>query len=656
MTDAERLALALQNRSVPMASPSGQFIPTPPLPMQPQVSPYNPIGIGELALSMGTGALAQPIASLYGVGSQLFGGDGKQAANKLAEALTYQPTTSYGQATAQAFGDFADKSGLSSLPPVISGIPAPRLGVGSMNYAGQQYGMPILEKGMSMYEQGNLTPGFNPATGITGKGFSDEGNFRRVGANQPIGSEIRNAGDNPSGISGVIEGVGTGARGLDPAEIAKANAEVKRLIANPDLNPAVQVAKQFNPNFDLAAVSSMPPSSIQKQFPIAKAYDLLTAEQGIDPQLKRLMFAEYLKKYPEVVKKSDATSLSELTQAAYEQLRKENNQQFDALLNQGMNFSYHPGNVNYTGSPEMLRDALLNKHLYTFRGGDRHEFLNQVDPYLGLNDNEKFRAVHDVLGHGTTGSSFGRMGEELAYGAHGQTYSPLAKMAAATETRGQNSFVNYSGLNTDLQRQMDVIRSKRELAQRSGQDTSLFDQQLQELGNKWEYAQQSSLLLPAEMIDPMYKGGIPEYMKPYLTTQNPQSSPGYHWSNKPDLTQTNPGLYGTGIKGAEAERLSMPGAPKERTYFYTNPSLREQGLGSNQYEANLGNLYDPTKDPEKFVSMASLYNKSMGIVDEASKANDWERMIKDAGYSGYVNPYSKSAIMFEPQDVSKVKK
>lgn len=89
MTDAERLAMALQNRSVPMASPSGQFIPTPPLEMKPQVSPYNPIGIGETALSIGTGALAQPIASMYGVGSQLFGGDGKKAANKLAEALTY---------------------------------------------------------------------------------------------------------------------------------------------------------------------------------------------------------------------------------------------------------------------------------------------------------------------------------------------------------------------------------------------------------------------------------------------------------------------------------------------------------------------------------------------------------------------------------------
>jgi hypothetical protein len=161
MTDAERLALALQNRSLPMASPSGQFIPTPPLEMQPQASPYNPIGIGELALSMGTGALAQPIASIYGAGNPLVGGDGKKAANRLAEALTYQPTTEYGQATSQAFGEFADKSGLSSLPPYI-GLPTPKVGAGAAKFAAQEYGAPIAEKGLSMYEQGKLTPGIKP--------------------------------------------------------------------------------------------------------------------------------------------------------------------------------------------------------------------------------------------------------------------------------------------------------------------------------------------------------------------------------------------------------------------------------------------------------------------------------------------------------------
>jgi ribosomal protein S18 acetylase RimI-like enzyme len=149
-----------------MATPTGEFIPTPPLPMQSQVSPYNPIGIGETALSLGTGAIAMPLAGWYGAGTELFGGDGKAAAGRLADALTYKPTTDYGQASASAFSDFADKSGLSSLPPVVSGIPAPRLGAGATRYAGQQYGVPMLEKSLTMYEQGRLTPGMKPVSDI----------------------------------------------------------------------------------------------------------------------------------------------------------------------------------------------------------------------------------------------------------------------------------------------------------------------------------------------------------------------------------------------------------------------------------------------------------------------------------------------------------
>jgi hypothetical protein len=167
MTDAERLALMLQqDRSVPMATPTGEFIPTPPLNKSAQVSPYNPIGLGETALSLGTGAIAMPLAGWYGAGTELFGGDGKAAAGRLADALTYKPTTDYGQASASAFSDFADKTGISSLPPVVSGIPTPRLGAGATRYAGQQYGVPMLEKSLTMYEQGKLTPGFNPVSDI----------------------------------------------------------------------------------------------------------------------------------------------------------------------------------------------------------------------------------------------------------------------------------------------------------------------------------------------------------------------------------------------------------------------------------------------------------------------------------------------------------
>jgi hypothetical protein len=76
--------------------------------------------------------------------------------------LTYKPTTDYGQASASAFSDFADKTGISSLPPVVSGIPTPLIGTGATRYAGQQYGVPMLEKSLTMYEQGKLTPGFKP--------------------------------------------------------------------------------------------------------------------------------------------------------------------------------------------------------------------------------------------------------------------------------------------------------------------------------------------------------------------------------------------------------------------------------------------------------------------------------------------------------------
>lgn len=57
--------------------------------------------------------------------------------------------------------------------------------------------------------------------------------------------------------------------------------------------------------------------------------------------------------------------------------------------------------------------------------------------------NDIFRAVHDVYGHCVTGSGFGPVGEEWAFRAHAGLFSPLALRALTTETRGQNSWVNF---------------------------------------------------------------------------------------------------------------------------------------------------------------------------------------------------------------------
>ena len=57
--------------------------------------------------------------------------------------------------------------------------------------------------------------------------------------------------------------------------------------------------------------------------------------------------------------------------------------------------------------------------------------------------NDLFRIVHDYFGHAKEGYGFGPMGEENAFLQHSGMFSPEARRALTTETRGQNSWVNY---------------------------------------------------------------------------------------------------------------------------------------------------------------------------------------------------------------------
>jgi hypothetical protein len=64
---------------------------------------------------------------------------------------------------------------------------------------------------------------------------------------------------------------------------------------------------------------------------------------------------------------------------------------------------------------------------------------NGSHPFMSGADNTMFRAVHDVFGHLASRRGFDRHGEEAAWFAHGLRYSPLARLAMTTETRGQSS-------------------------------------------------------------------------------------------------------------------------------------------------------------------------------------------------------------------------
>jgi hypothetical protein len=498
------------------------------------------------------------------------------------------------------------------------------------------------------------TPGTinQPSQSLDIKGFKDEGNFRRVGEPQSNLEKFGITGNEQARLpGGIIENAGRITRGSNPDDIAKQTELIQANLNNPQFNKALALAQKHNPEFDIQAIKNMPESSLGKQHSIARTYDLLTKD-NVSPQLKNAIFDDYMVKYPDMMKQYGVKDYDDLVEKSYAQLRKEIDQQFDDMVKGGMKLSYHQGDANYFDSKEMLRDALVNNHLYTYRGGDVHPLLNEMDEFYGLNSNEKFRAVHDFFGHGTTGATFGRKGEETAYGAHAQTLSPMARIAAAAETRGQNSFVNYSGINADLEQKMMSTRIARDQAVHRGESPEQYDAILRDLGGQWQYAKQQGVALPPNMLEAGYKGEMPDYIKGNLFPEYGVSHKGYHYSNLSDLESTDPAKYGYGIRGAEAKRLALPGAIKERTYFYNEPGMREPGLGRNQYEADLNNFYDTEADPAGIIRMADNFNRDKyGILDTAGKANDIERMMREAGYQGYFNQNTGVGISFEPQKV-----
>lgn len=66
-------------------------------------------------------------------------------------------------------------------------------------------------------------------------------------------------------------------------------------------------------------------------------------------------------------------------------------------------------------------------------------------PVFSNDQNDAFRAVHDVYGHLGSGRGVDFDGEEAAFQKHSRMYSPLARQAMATETRGQNAALRMHG-------------------------------------------------------------------------------------------------------------------------------------------------------------------------------------------------------------------
>jgi hypothetical protein len=150
------------------------------------------------------------------------------------------------------------------------------------------------------------------------------------------------------------------------------------------------------------------------------------------------------------------------TQRAYAAMAEEVKAQYEHMLGDGVIVTLFDGvGEPYKNSNELMTDLRDNQRMFVFAtesGYGTEGTANSTNALLddsGYKDsngkpmlvNDLFRAVHDYFGHAVRGNSFGAIGEENAWDEHVRMFSPLAARAMTAETRGQNSWVNFSGAN-----------------------------------------------------------------------------------------------------------------------------------------------------------------------------------------------------------------
>ena len=197
---------------------------------------------------------------------------------------------------------------------------------------------------------------------------------------------------------------------------------------------------------------------------------------------------------------------------AYRQMIKETEDQYKAIVDAG--YSVVINNTEpYKNSDQMINDLRKNKSVKIFSTesafGDTPitEEQRRDNPLLARTEfkdangvpllaNDLFRFVHDFFGHSELGNSFGAKGEENAWNVHARMYSPLARRAMTTETRGQNSFVNFSGINEKVDKLREKVRKQREDGDEEGAMESA-----NELYELTKFADQKVGLLPEEFSE-----------------------------------------------------------------------------------------------------------------------------------------------------------
>ena len=344
------------------------------------------------------------------------------------------------------------------------------------------------------------------------------------------------------------------------------------------------------------------------------------------------------------------------TKQAYEALAKETEMQFEQMLSDGIDPYLFTDSDPYPNSPyEALGDIYQNKRLGIFStkggfGSDNgfdptgNPLLQEMDFEAGgqrflLND--AFRGIHDYYGHGKNGYGFRAGGEDNAFRSHSGMFSDLARQAIATETRGQNSFLNYGPKGASNRNAL--------LA-----DTTFSDQKTGILPNLVSTHRTPVGDDRRRRIDASGSDGLRGRLDGAIKGDGIVEA--VHYSREP-IDYIDPTRYGTGLSGRTVSERNMGALPDfyDRTFAGLNtterPYKRERGIGTveNTVQLPIEQVYDILANPD---------NIKPGVKAQSSQERYAQitKKIFDAGYSAVFQDHPKLGKMLSIIDPLKTGK
>jgi hypothetical protein len=136
---------------------------------------------------------------------------------------------------------------------------------------------------------------------------------------------------------------------------------------------------------------------------------------------------------------ADLPLMDEPRRYIWRAMAREVERQADVLESHGFEITSSPDDP-YGGSARAMFESVDHRHIAVLdtatTGGH---------PVWTDEENNLFRAVHDVFGHYAAQRGFDRHGEEAAYRRHHLMFSGVARLAMATETRGQTAALIATG-------------------------------------------------------------------------------------------------------------------------------------------------------------------------------------------------------------------